>query len=307
MPLKHGYAPKAIEDNIAKLVREGYPSAQAAAIAYNTARKVWREKHPTGRFPSHIAYPEIEVRSRRKRRYAVGAPMKHNPKKTAELKPNAWMREDAEVNDYTDSPLNTDIERKKSGKWSIPLFEIPYASGSEYSGGLVTRSNRRVIEEMAEGDEAIADALVFSDRGMYGSYATFIRLDDEVPEELLEVVERLENYPLLNENLHSEMEMEAEDEAWGSWALRDWKDALIKEAKDDAVEEAIDEMDDDDLINLYREAAEAANVYVEHEETGPYFDFDSVAESVDFDSFVDAEENPGGPFDLQDADYDDED
>ena len=39
MPLKRGYSPKSISENIGMLVREGYSQKQATAIAYDVARK----------------------------------------------------------------------------------------------------------------------------------------------------------------------------------------------------------------------------------------------------------------------------
>jgi len=39
MPLKTGSSNKTISSNIAKLIREGYPKKQAAAIAYDKAEK----------------------------------------------------------------------------------------------------------------------------------------------------------------------------------------------------------------------------------------------------------------------------
>ncbi len=50
MPLKKGRDKKTISDNIARLIREGYPRDQAVAIAYSKAgiTKKKRKKHNRG-------------------------------------------------------------------------------------------------------------------------------------------------------------------------------------------------------------------------------------------------------------------
>ena len=45
MPLKHGYSARARSANIRKLIREGYPPKQAAAIAYRIQRKAQKRAH----------------------------------------------------------------------------------------------------------------------------------------------------------------------------------------------------------------------------------------------------------------------
>lgn len=44
MPLKSGKSQEVISENIAKLIREGYPRDQAVAIAYQHAGKSNRDK-----------------------------------------------------------------------------------------------------------------------------------------------------------------------------------------------------------------------------------------------------------------------
>jgi hypothetical protein len=39
MPLKKGYSKQAVSSNIGHLIKKGYKTKQAAAIAYSTARK----------------------------------------------------------------------------------------------------------------------------------------------------------------------------------------------------------------------------------------------------------------------------
>lgn len=44
MPLKKGYSQATFQENVRKLVREGYPVKQAVAIAYSIKRKAKRRK-----------------------------------------------------------------------------------------------------------------------------------------------------------------------------------------------------------------------------------------------------------------------
>lgn len=44
MPLKQGKSKKTVASNIAKLIREGYETKQAIAIAYSKAGKTRRKK-----------------------------------------------------------------------------------------------------------------------------------------------------------------------------------------------------------------------------------------------------------------------
>jgi len=58
MPLKKGSDKKTISDNIRELIHSGRPAKQAAAIAYDYARK-----HPT---PGHPAPREKNAKSNKK-------------------------------------------------------------------------------------------------------------------------------------------------------------------------------------------------------------------------------------------------
>jgi hypothetical protein len=53
-PLKHGYSEQAISDNIAREMRAGRDRSQAVAIAYQTARTAWKEKHPDKALPARL-------------------------------------------------------------------------------------------------------------------------------------------------------------------------------------------------------------------------------------------------------------
>ena len=78
------------------------------------------------------------------------------------------------------------------------------------------RSNARVFRadfaealELADGD---ADGIALDLR-----YVT---------PEMLETVEALESYPVLDEGDHSELELDDQAEAWDCWAASDWRDAI---------------------------------------------------------------------------------
>ncbi len=71
MPLKNGYSKKTISENIATLMREGYPQKQAVAISLNKAREVYKRKYPHGYLPYHLNPNHY---------------LKTNPRKSTEIK-----------------------------------------------------------------------------------------------------------------------------------------------------------------------------------------------------------------------------
>ena len=241
---------------------------------------------------------------------------------SGELKPTHWLdiRDKEELEVPADSVSYGDISHKEDRYHTIPLFEIPYATGSDYSGGLVTRSNYEVIQEMAKEDEELADFLVDT-YGGHGTYGLFIRLDleDEVPQELIDVVGALEQYPLLNDEHHGNLEMEAEDEAWDSWGRSDFHRALEKSHLALDHEELIEDLTDEQLDALWRKGAEShGSGGVEHTDEGPHFYFDAVAKNLDEEDLLEvqaermkhnptkhgyfvkqADKRVAGPFDTQ--------
>jgi hypothetical protein len=78
------------------------------------------------------------------------------------------------------------------------------------------RSNARVFRaefaselELADGD---ADGIALDLR-----YVT---------DEMLETIEALESYPVLDEGDHSELELDCQQQAWECWAASDWRDII---------------------------------------------------------------------------------
>lgn len=187
-----------------------------------------------------------------------------------------------------------------------------YLSNGDYSGaGTVGKANLAVLEELldehdieydfVQARDVNPDSVRFGFRdlpelpvliagGAYGSTWALIREDDAddaegtyvMPEVLREVVAALETYPVLDEGRHSELECEAQDEAWESWVRGDLYRTLPEDVQD-----ALDArgVDPDDLQwaeaaqwEAFRDAAEAENVYwVEETGGGMYVPVDRLA------------------------------
>lgn len=89
------------------------------------------------------------------------------------------------------------------------LFIQPaFLSGSDYSGDLINKSNHRVFLERFGEVEG-----VYETYGGYGSFGIAIRLDVyNSNEEIKEVIDGLEEYCIIDEEDHSALEYEADQE-----------------------------------------------------------------------------------------------
>lgn len=90
------------------------------------------------------------------------------------------------------------------------LFIIPdLLSGSDYKGDSVTKSNHRSFLHLFEKVEGVYDL-----HGGFNTYAVAIRADvAESNLEIKDVLDGLEDYPLINEEDHSDLEIEWQGEA----------------------------------------------------------------------------------------------
>ena len=85
---------------------------------------------------------------------------------------------------------------------------------------------------------------------------------------------RLEDYPVLDESLYSELETEAQDEAWECWARREFVRGV-----ESALDVELDESDASAILSAFESARERANVYWE----GDHIDVSRVVDAVKFD------------------------
>ena len=118
--------------------------------------------------------------------------------------------------DASDSASYGDLTDDADGAY----FLSDFLSGSDYSGSLVERANYR--EFLAEFGELDGVHEVY---GGYGTFAIAVRVD-AIDDAMAEVFQGLEDYPLISEEAHSELELEAQEEAWESWAESDFVRAL---------------------------------------------------------------------------------
>jgi hypothetical protein len=149
-----------------------------------------------------------------------------------------------------------------------------------YSAPSIYRSNARVFrdqfaKELAAGADGDADGVALDVRF--------------VSDEMLEAVNSLENYCILDEDDHSQLEIELQDEAWNSWAASDWRrlvckaiDAVLPEDATIDGDEILAAMPDEDskLAELFRNCCEWTNTYWFEDGTDQWVDLDRVAQAL---------------------------
>lgn len=116
-------------------------------------------------------------------------------------------------------------------------------SGSDYSGSLISRSNHDIVLDLDIPN-------VHEIHGSHGSYGLAIRGDVD-NEELISILKGLDDYAIIDEMLHSEIEEEAKAEAWSNWAEKEFIDLLVDKFEDEyGQEELIEKLEKSE--NLYR-------------------------------------------------------
>lgn len=130
----------------------------------------------------------------------------------------------------------------------------------------LARFEKELIYEITSIKPEVIEA-----HGDYSSRQVWIRKDID---EIEKYTDRLKNYPCLDEEKMSEIELDWEVEAWNDWLKSD----LIRSLPDE-IEELIDDMNDDKLFSLYRQAMEECNEYPTAEYSGVYVDVNRISET----------------------------
>lgn len=149
------------------------------------------------------------------------------------------------------------------------FYCLPYASFGDYDNSTgVERSNARQFKEMFP--------FVSSHGVGYGEYTGIDETDvDAITwenlEQLKETCNALEDYPCIDNEDVSKVEMELQNEAWDSWACSDFRAELKKHFgadENETLEEQIDNLSSETLREMLETAADKANEYWEIEAGG---------------------------------------
>jgi hypothetical protein len=166
------------------------------------------------------------------------------------------------------------------GEWYL----VNLASGSDYNGGSVTQSNYRVLKEELErehpeGETPAVWATTYGGHGTYGILVVWDQLDESIQE----MLNALDDYPLISEDDHSHLEVDEQNASWENWGRRDFLKELVgylngylATSSDREIDEL--ELSDEAAFGLFRLAAEVGNIYWEDQQgSGQYIDMDRVA------------------------------
>ena len=174
---------------------------------------------------------------------------------------------------------------------SVSLLFVPdYCQSGDYGGAVHYLSNARELLRTFSGPEC---------RELIGSYGSHgVAIDPRyVSDDLLESLQSLESYPVLNEEALGELEIELQSEAWESYLASDFRRELerllcdllsahYEDGDDERAEKSVESLSEDQLWNLFANATEEANIYWEHEYNAMWISCREVAESLSEDQLL---------------------
>lgn len=193
-----------------------------------------------------------------------------------------WYTGDEELEAGSQISLG-DLSDKQRSPDDVQVVMVRHTVGGDYSGSLVERSNYEgILEDHEDHDD------VFSAYGGYGSYGVVFRASSTDPE-LIEIMQRLENYPLYDEEHLSALEMTKSDEEWENWGRDDYVRALEKEHENvDGWDDVIEALADDPvaLDALFYEVSNAESIYWEMDGPSMHINVEKVAEATSVEDII---------------------
>lgn len=170
-------------------------------------------------------------------------------------------------------------ERKLWRRCSL-LWLSSHCMGGDYCGSTHNVANARVLVDQFSSPE------LRSISGGYGSQGVVVD-PRYLSEELLELLQSLENYPVLDEDELSSYELELQNEAWDHTVRREWQRALesalssLLSDNEELAESIVESLSEESLFSLFSECCELSNTYWEAGTgTTVYIDVDRIAQSL---------------------------
>jgi hypothetical protein len=121
--------------------------------------------------------------------------------------------------------------------------EIPHTFWSDYSGDAVNRSNGRAIRE--EYGQYVVHVT-----GDFGTEGLVLPLGVEIPEDMYHrIVSLQQDYPLWDDEDHSNLEREIEVEDWESYGRHDLVYRVRELARVEDQDDDVDELDEHDQVD----------------------------------------------------------
>lgn len=167
--------------------------------------------------------------------------------------------------------------------------QVMFCSGSDYDNcGILCKSNFRVLynacQEAMSDPDTCAEPWWLEVSGGHGTYGLLLHAL-RAPDAIAELVEGLNDHPILDDDHHSELEQEGINESWDNWAADDYKRALKEQARNPqattpSVELDLDDVSDEALREHFSDAADRANEYWHDDGGSMHIDVDKVAEFV---------------------------
>ena len=198
------------------------------------------------------------------------------------------------------------------------VYAMPeYLSGSDYSGGFVSKANFKDFEDETESQRvALGIVEVYGGHGTYG-WAIPLRTlrrescpDCQDPEDgdycdpcamcywIRETLDSLENYPLINDETMSFLEQEDWEVQWESWGRDDFQKETESRYPVD-----LDDVLNEDIDELFYALCEDSGTYPEPDGESMYVRMETVLAEC---SFQDVAELPGVVVDIDDEEWEED-
>jgi hypothetical protein len=186
-----------------------------------------------------------------------------------EINSNECLRYDKK-NDYPESLGNyyhiPSNEQLKEDDWYSPK----YFNTGDYDGSISNLANRQTLLKECADTEGILEVY-----GSYGHVTLLIRLDIlNKNQELQDLIFSLEDYPCLDDELHSELEEEAKQEAWSNT-----KYDFVRELRK-RFDYNFEFLNNDFIHALFSELEEVSNTYWYFEHMIAYFPVDDMLSNL---------------------------